>query len=374
MCAHSVKLANIAKLFWNAPVLWVRWRIEHIAPCCAFFILYQILHYPSMGLDLSSDQKHKIVYFLSHNQFSSWSPGGMVDADGSGEGLSKCPPPSSVDNIIGERATIRECISDVNCFVDQQCCETSDRISVCILRQSTITTTTTTAKTITATATVTAKTKTTAEPDARDSATSGDLSERGPDEPLAVPPSSEQNEGRNGTIFKVGNELVNRRYLLPADWESITFVDRKLRLNNGKIMSFLFYFEDTRAFLDGMFPGMRLQVCHTNWWTHFLTTSQGSKTTCESKCYCFRKTDESMFLQTFRENSYWVFSLFLQVWTPNITRKWAARIEYTLKCEKIVNKSDVTNTVSQSGIPVLQDEENEIGRDGLLVSVISEIN
>ena len=66
-----------------------------------------------------------------------------------------------------------------------------------------------------------------------------------------------------------------------------------------------------------------------------------------------------------------MFYLFLQVWTPNISRKWAARIEYTLKCEKIVDKSDVTNIVAQSRVPVLLDEENEIRRDGLLVSVIS---
>ena len=66
-----------------------------------------------------------------------------------------------------------------------------------------------------------------------------------------------------------------------------------------------------------------------------------------------------------------MFTFFLQVWTPNITRKWAARIEYTLKCEKIVDRSDVTNIVAESGVPVLLDEENEIRRDGLLVSVIS---
>ena len=252
-----------------------------------------------MVLDLSSYQTHKF-FFPSYNQSSSGSPpGGAVDTEGSGEGLSKCPSPSSVDSIIREKATIRECISDVNCIADQICCETTDRISVCILLQSTITTATTTAKITATTATATATTKTTAELDARDSVTPGGPSDREPDEPLAIPGGPEQNQGRNGTIFKVGNELVNRRYLLPADWESITFVDRKLRLNNGKIMSFLFYFEDTRAFLDGMFPGMRLQVCiqiyivfEICWWTHFWCQMfrNRSKTTCESKSDCLIKT------------------------------------------------------------------------------------
>ena len=185
----------------------------------------------------------------------------MVDVDTSGEGLSQCPSAVGVDNIIREMVSIWECSSNVHCLVDEQCCETTDRISVCIPRQSTITTATETTIT-TETATTTTTAETTVQPDDGNSVTSGDRS--GLDKPQAAP-SPEQNKERSGTISKVGNELVNSRYLLPADWESITFVDRKLRLNNGKIMSFLFYFEDTRAFLDVMFPGMRLQVCPQNY-------------------------------------------------------------------------------------------------------------
>ena len=184
-----------------------------------------------------------------------------MDVGGSDEGLSECPSAVGVDNIIREMVSIWECSSNVHCLADEQCCETTDRISVCIPRQSTITTATETTIT-TETATTTTTAETTVQPDDGNSLTSDDLS--GLDKPQAAPSSPEQNQKRNGTISKVGNDLVNRRYLLPADWESITFVDRKLRLNNGKIMSFLFYFEDTRAFLDGMFPGMRLQVCWQN--------------------------------------------------------------------------------------------------------------
>ena len=184
-----------------------------------------------------------------------------MDVDTSGEDLSQCPSAVGVDNIIREMASIWECGSNVHCLADEQCCETTDRISVCIPRQSTITTATETTMTTEIAATTTTA-KTTVQPDDGDSVAPDGRSE--PDKPPAAPSGPEQNQKRNGTISKVGNELVNRRYLLPADWESITFVDTKLRLNNGKIMSYLFYFEDTRAFLDGMFPGMRLQVCWQN--------------------------------------------------------------------------------------------------------------
>ena len=60
---------------------------------------------------------------------------------------------------------------------------------------------------------------------------------------------------------------------------------------------------------------------------------------------------------------------FLKIWTPHLTKKWGAAIKYTLKCEKIVQKDNVTNTVVNNGRPVILDEDNEIGRDGMLVSV-----
>ena len=242
---------------------------------------------------------------MNHNDKTFYPDGNEV---GSGEVNQACPTPAKVDGMIRQVA-IAECDRDEDCLVTEQCCETTDRIAVCITAPNSksedpvISTTSGTSTTTSGTSTITSGTSTTtsdtiSNSTSTTSTTSGtstiasdtssttsgtsyttsgatstststvrpdDLennvgskgrSERGPDEPV---PGQGQN-GTNGTIYKVGNDLVNRRYLLPPDWRSITFVDRKIRLNNGKIMSFDFYFEDTRVFLDGMFPGMRLQV------------------------------------------------------------------------------------------------------------------